>query len=93
MRTILPLGAFLALSLAGCSSSATGPNDLEATMDPGRAENPGRVEPETSCSDQNGNGGHSATMTSVRRSGRLSLWYSSSAVGVVTECSRRGRPV
>jgi hypothetical protein len=39
MRTILPLGALLALSLVSCSSSArslTGPDDITATMEPGR---------------------------------------------------------
>jgi hypothetical protein len=39
MRTILPLGALLALSLVSCSSSAsslTGPDDIKATMEPAR---------------------------------------------------------
>jgi hypothetical protein len=39
MRTILPLGVLLALSLMSCSSSAsslTGPDDTKAKMEPGR---------------------------------------------------------
>ena len=41
MRTILPLGVLLALSLVGCSSSnspVTGPAEIEPSIDPARGE-------------------------------------------------------
>jgi hypothetical protein len=94
MRTILPLGALLALSLAGCSTS-TGPNDLEPSLEPGRPSmDPGRAEPNTSCADPNGDiRGHHAAISSASGAGSLSVWYSVNSMFLSAVCPKGGVPV
>jgi hypothetical protein len=94
MRTILPLGALLALTLAGCSSS-TGPNDLEPSLEPGRPSvDPGRVEQNTSCADPNGNiRGHHAAISSASGSDSLSVWYGVNSMFLTAVCPKGGVPV
>jgi hypothetical protein len=76
MKTILPLGALLALSLAGCSGSTnslTGPDDeIRPSMDPGsrQSRTPSDLPSRHPC-------GHEATASSAAGSGTLSVWYSS----------------
>jgi hypothetical protein len=94
MRTILPLAALLALSLAGCSSS-TGPDDLDPSLEPGRPSmDPGHVEPNTSCADPTGhNRGHHAALSSVSGSGSLSVWYVINSISLTALCPKGGVPV
>lgn len=87
MRTILSLAAFLALSLGGCSSS-TGPDDVNPSMDPGRAE------PKTPCGDPKGQTqDHHVTLSRGSGLGSWSLWYSSNSMLLTTVCGRANASV
>lgn len=93
MRTILPLGALLALSLAGCASS-TGPEDLDPSLNPGRPSiDQPDAEPKTSCADPTGrNQGHPA-IASDSGSESPSVWYSVNSTFSTVACPKHGVPV
>ena len=87
MRTILSLGVLVTLGVAGCSSS-TGLDDVNPSMDPGRAE------PKTPCADPKGQThDHHVTLSTESGLGSLSLWYSSNSMLLTTVCSQANASV
>jgi hypothetical protein len=87
MRTILSLGVLVSLGLAGCSSS-TGPDDLNPSMDPGRAA------PKTPCADPKGQThDHHVTLSTASGLGSWSFWYTSNSMFLTTVCSRANASV